>query len=1132
MVKKVLNSLFTAVAIAFTMNVSAQTFYAGFPFSSSNPVEGTEGRMVSFDLSGLQTVTGEYAKIPTDASDGDSYIHAGTTVGDSYLAFVHTDAGITPYFAWLNFETGTVTKVGNTSYASMKDMTYDPVTETVYGLYTRTTMTGTNTELVAINVTDGTTSVYTTFEGITLDAIAADGTGKAYAIKSVQTGFDFGAYAYDLSLCTVDFAAKTCDDVRAIGSFSGNKNYTSMELNEGTLYYIGGKKLYSINPAEGDMVQLGTLPFSNMTGVTFTKSTADEFIPGGSGTGAGATTAYFALNGTPVADEVTDPNSRVFSFDLTDQTITGEYCAMAAEEDSYGQEEDIYVAAGATVGNRYYAYTTSTYGMINRFATLNFENSEVANIADVSEGVISSLEDMAYNPINSTLYAITSSGTNTTLNTVNLADGTLTAACTLDGVALVAIAADNEGNLYGVAVDRSGEVEQYVYTVNLYSIDAANGACNLVAAVGSPAGAVRTSNKNTMAYNGDKLYFVYGSGIMAFNVDGTGVEDITLPLTTSSLRSVVGLTFTKSTEGGTTSGGDEEEDTGLRLKYEETWGDAMGSSGVDEVTKRKIYYYDQYNNVVRMANYGRMYSDAGGMADEWQIMNYTKYEYDENHRMIESHSQQYGQYSGEDFAFKAMDDTVRYDYDANGRLSHEYTIASGDTINYKEYRYDENGQLVYKAQMNPDLYGTYGTDYYLMSSETYSDFAAFNKPRRVVGDGAYDSYKFVTVNEYDEDNNLVKSTKWNATEEQMQEITYQTWRNDSLVEKLVNRVRYSGEEYTETPKNRYTYECVDGDPNKVRMFSWNYVSSADTFAVQPVSTVSIYGQYDAVYSPTDLVLTPVEGEINSYEISFNAPSVPTFGDVKFNIYRHGIFSGSIMMDDAESFDQETGRFVFTDHNVPNGTYDYMVETMVIDEITGDSTTYNVSNCVEVSPYVELPAVTNLHFVEYQREGSADLITVAWDAPADLDPALMFQRYNVFITQLGMRAAENNEEDGQDTQYTLTFRFDREDIYIQSVYHFGKVNSDTITVDLTDPDMNPGTTEGISDATAGNGKVKVSESQITVDGVASTLLLYSVSGAMEGSYKNVSSVDISGLGRGVYVALVNVDGKNIIMKFRK
>ena len=66
----------------------------------------------------------------------------------------------------------------------------------------------------------------------------------------------------------------------------------------------------------------------------------------------------------------------------------------------------------------------------------------------------------------------------------------------------------------------------------------------------------------------------------------------------------------------------------------------------------------------------------------------------------------------------------------------------------------------------------------------------------------------------------------------------------------------------------------------------------------------------------------------------------------------------------------------------------------------------------------------------------------------------------------------------------------------------------------------------------NGKVKVSESQITVDGVASTLLLYSVSGAMEGSYKNVSSVDISGLGRGVYVALVNVDGKNIIMKFRK
>ena len=1125
MVKKVLNSLFTAVAIAFTMNVSAQTFYAGFPFSSSNPVEGTEGRMVSFDLSGLQTVTGEYAKIPTDASDGDSYIHAGTTVGDSYLAFVHTDAGITPYFAWLNFETGTVTKVGNTSYASMKDMTYDPVTETVYGLYTRTTMTGTNTELVAINVTDGTTSVYTTFEGITLDAIAADGTGKAYAIKSVQTGFDFGAYAYDLSLCTVDFAAKTCDDVRAIGSFSGNKNYTSMELNEGTLYYIGGKKLYSINPAEGDMVQLGTLPFSNMTGVTFTKSTADA-----AGMGAEPLTAYLALNATPSSEVVENTDSRVLSFDVSNPTaITGEYCPIAAESGSNG-DEDTYINAGATVGNRYYAYASSDWGAFNYFCTMNFENSTVAKVADVDEQTATSVLDMACNPVTEQLYAIrsayTTSGNSTVVYTVNLTNGELAEACTLAGVSLTAITFDDNGNMYAVAYDREGELGQYTYTVYLYTVDIENAEANVMREVGTPAKGILS--KNSLAYNDGKLYYLYGRNIMVFEPKADTFEEIELPFSTNA----VGLTFTKSTEGGTTSGGDEEEDTGLRLKYEETWGDAMGSSGVDEVTKRKIYYYDQYNNVVRMANYGRMYSDAGGMADEWQIMNYTKYEYDENHRMIESHSQQYGQYSGEDFAFKATDDTVRYDYDANGRLSHEYTIASGDTINYKEYRYDENGQLVYKAQMNPDLYGTYGTDYYVMSSETYSDFATFNKPRRVVGDGAYDSYKFVTVNEYDEDNNLVKSTKWNATEEQMQEITYQTWRNDSLVEKLVNRVRYSGEGYTETPKNRYTYECVDGDPNKVRMFSWNYVSSADTFAVQPVSTVSIYGQYDAVYSPTDLVLTPVEGEINSYEISFNAPSVPTFGDVKFNIYRHGIFSGSIMMDDAESFDQETGRFVFTDHNVPNGTYDYMIETVVIDEITGDSTTYNVSNCVEVSPYVELPAVTNLHFVEYQREGSADLITVAWDAPADLDPALMFQRYNVFITQLGMRVAENNEEDGQDTQYTLTFRFDREDIYIQSVYHFGKVNSDTITVDLTDPDMNPGTTEGISDATAGNGKVKVSESQITVDGVASTLLLYSVSGAMEGSYKNVSSVDISGLGRGVYVALVNVDGKNIIMKFRK
>ena len=212
-------------------------------------------------------------------------------------------------------------------------------------------------------------------------------------------------------------------------------------------------------------------------------------------------------------------------------------------------------------------------------------------------------------------------------------------------------------------------------------------------------------------------------------------------------------------------------------------------------------------------------------------------------------------------------------------------------------------------------------------------------------------------------------------------------------------------------------------------------------------------------------------------------------------------------------------------NLPNGLYDYMVQTVIKDEL-GDSTTYNVSNCISITPFVKLPTVTNLHFVKYENNNGSNLVTVAWDAPENLDPALRFERYNVFITELGMRAAENNEEDGQPTEYTLTFRWSAEHIYVQSQYHYGKVNSDTIYVDLE--------TVGVSEVAqdVADGKVSISASEISVDGVASAMMIYNVGGGLVASYKNVSRADISALRQGVYVALITVDGKNVALKFTK
>ena len=258
MVKKLLCSLFSAFAMSFALNVSAQTFYAGLSYSSSS-----DGCIYSFDLSDVSANTGTVLTFPYSDSDGSSYLLAGTTVENSYYGFLGTDWG-SNYFASINFETGAVTRLATTNVATVRDMTYDPVSKEVYCLQTLTTSSGANsTKVFTLDIATGDTATYFTIEGMAVEAIAADGTGKAYALGFVQTGFDFGANAFDVALYTVDFAAKTCEKVRDLGEFAGSRNYNSLVLNEGTLYYIGGNQMLSINPAEGGMVTVGKLPSSS-----------------------------------------------------------------------------------------------------------------------------------------------------------------------------------------------------------------------------------------------------------------------------------------------------------------------------------------------------------------------------------------------------------------------------------------------------------------------------------------------------------------------------------------------------------------------------------------------------------------------------------------------------------------------------------------------------------------------------------------------------------------------------------------------------------------------------------------------------------------------------------------------------
>ena len=849
MVKNVLHSVFAAMAIAFATDASAQTFYAGFPFSGSNPVEGTEGRMVSIDLSDLQTITGEYCTLPYNDSDGDSYVLAGTTVGDSYLAYIQPDYTPLPYFAWLNFETNTVTKIADAAISTAKDMTYDAVTDLVYIVSPVTSMSGgTNTQVWSVDVSDGSADSCTTFSNVNIEALVADGTGKAYAMGSVQTGFDLGANAYDLSLYIIDFAAKTCEKVRDLGTFSGTKTYATMTINDGTLYYIGGRKLYRINPAEGDMVQLGTLPFRNMTGVTFTKSTAD-------------------------------------------------------------------------------------------------------------------------------------------------------------------------------------------------------------------------------------------------GTSGQGGDD-----------------------------DDEEEDNGLRLTCVETYGDAMGQFADDVMSKRSVTFYDEYNNPVREVQYGRKAQPQLG-ENPWLMMYYTKYEYNADHRLVSRHSELVQEYVRGEYYYKSNNDTVKYEYDENGRLAQETTVASGQTISYE---YDELGQLVKKVTTTPDRFGGFGAPD-KVTTETYSGFVVFNQPSLIEIESPYSTtWKVV---EFDADYHKVKTTTY-SDEERTEATTVEhwTWRNDSIVEYATNRV-YDG---VEEPYKRTVYECEDGNPMRVRETS--YYLSRDKWYRDGLPKVSCYSYLNAQFAPTNIAVEPVDDAVNTGKVTFTAPAFPVSeGTVSYDIYRMGVRVATIT-NDGEAFDPETGIFTYVDSIVPNGEYDYMVQTVVTNDATGDSTAYNVSEVVPMTYHVDLPAATNVRGEVVTVEDGANIVTIAWDAPENLDPNLLFEYYNIYVAGVGQA---NADDAGQipitDTQYGVTFARSTQDIYVESVYHFGRVVSDTVTVDMrTLPNV------GIDDAvqSVDGGKVSVSANEITVDGVASSVLVFSVGGAVEVSCRNVSRADISGLQPGGDVALGNIDGKNIAVKFTK
>lgn len=806
--------------------------------------------------------------------------------------------------------------------------------------------------------------------------------------------------------------------------------------------------------------------------------------------------------------------SRIVSFDVdAPSTFTGEFCKLPSIETN----ESILFLCGATAGDTYYAVVRSDMTWESSFRSFNFSTGE-SSVLGVGD---QSLMDMTFDSSTGTIYGLKSGSNGATIVTVDPSTGS-TSTFYETGVGVSVLAASGDGTIYMAGGDYGDGDNETVVT--LYRFTPGTSDVETLGEVGSINAIVGLVTLSTMAYNAENgmLYLVGDNNLAVIDPVNLSMDVVEESLPLNGLE---GLTFTYSSslEGGVEVPEPEPVDNGMRTTMVLTYGDYMGTTSKDEVSRKVVYFYDENNNVVREASYGGIFAGATGQTGLFQIDDYKTYVYNEKGLLIMTSSEQYGQYDGADYTFKSSNDTVRYEYDEEDRLVKKINVL---TREYTEYQYDDAGRLVYEGRM---VYDQYGGGYNLMEGKTYSGFNANNDPTIITGDGAFEMYINTVYVTYDEDGNKVSQETWSADGMTMQKVERWTYDdNGMLTEYTATNVIQDPTtgiptEVLDMNSKRTTYEAVDGDPNRIRETSWTYDEGLGWIA-NLYNNVTVKGYYEGTFAP-ELTLEPVEDEVSAYALSFPVPNIPGFGELVFDIYRDGILIDRISSSEAD----ETGMMLYVDSIVPNGDYDYFVQSVMIAEDGGEETLYNVSNIVQESPYVELPCVENLHYVAYENDGIYDLVTIAWDQPADLDPALRFDYFNVF--QVGYRSPDNSDETtGEpyplyDTEFTSKFFYTESDIYVQSVYAYGKVNSDTIHIDIKN------LPEGIADEAVADAQVQIEDDEVVVtSGVAASVAVYSANGTLVAREENADRVSIANLPEGVYVAVVINNGKGMAVKF--
>ncbi|MBR5804065.1 MAG: T9SS type A sorting domain-containing protein [Bacteroidaceae bacterium] len=540
-----------------------------------------------------------------------------------------------------------------------------------------------------------------------------------------------------------------------------------------------------------------------------------------------------------------------------------------------------------------------------------------------------------------------------------------------------------------------------------------------------------------------------------------------------------------------------------------TMGDAMGNTSDADPTKSDIYYYDANNKVVAMVRYGKLMGDDPDDPDQiygagdWVPMNYIAYDYNEKGQLVATRERQYGMYSGYNKVWGEFEETGSFSYYDDGRLKEDTTtnrvyhyVYDGDNVVKETYANSRDIIIYYKyysnfveGLVNCPQYAFANSPYGLTTNDRIYEYE-YDEMGNMLSCRAY-KYDSETMIK-DEEGNVIGAEKGTPDYEEIW-----TYEDGDLVLYEKNVWKTAQNAYVGDSRTEYT-ETELG----IKAETWRY--SVGIWAKSGNPRVTMNVPFEGI-AASDLTVTDVEGKVNTVKISAQAPE-GTNNSTAWYVFRNGVKIGRAK--------NVRGTLTYEDVEVPNGNWTYFIQAEDKHGVMG----VNVSNVVERMIYTELPAVTDIKVVSNHYNEVQDYeLVLDWEAPVT---DLPIKGYNMFVDVKDFTknpSPVNGLYPFEETGYTYTAANDEnpnKTFMVETVYNIGKVKSEAIAIVLQSEDPH-----GVANVTVTD-MLLLLDRTLWVNGVYSSLQIYSANGAMVGNYAQMNKIDLSALSSGVYVVRVH------------